>query len=62
MRFMISYEGINKLMQNGTNFNQILNFVYENYNLKVSEYHMYYIDHEGDAITLDSQTDLKIML
>jgi uncharacterized protein YbgA (DUF1722 family) len=54
---MFSYQGINKLMTNGTNFNKILNFVHENYKLKVLEYHMHYIDHEGDAIALDSQTD-----
>jgi len=57
MRFMFSCQGINKLMTNGTKFYQILNFVHEKYKLKVSEYHMHYIDHEGDAIALDSQTD-----
>ena len=58
---MISYKGINKLMLNGTSYDEIVKFVHENFFLKMSKWTMYYIDSDGDAISVDSELDIATM-
>lgn len=62
MKFLFSYKGINKVLNDGINYQDIVRFVHENFFLKLSKWTMYYIDSDGDSISLDNDFDVQAMI
>ena len=49
-------------MLNGNSYTDITKFILENFFLKMSKWTMYYIDSDGDSISLDSEADVQTMI
>ena len=62
MRLLLNYKGINKIMNKVENYDAIVQFVHENFFLKMSKWTLTYIDTDGDSIALDSDLDVQTML
>ena len=58
MRLLLNYKGINKILSKVEKYSDIVQFVNENFFLKMSKWNMYYIDSDGDVISLDSDLDV----
>lgn len=59
---MFNYKGINKVMRDPQNFDEIVKFINENFFLKMSKWNMSYVDADGDSISLDTDLDVQTML
>lgn len=62
MRLLLNYKGINKIMSKVEDYAGIVQFVHENFFLKMSKWTLAYIDSDGDQIALDSDLDVQTML
>ena len=62
MRLLLNYKGINKILPKVENYAGIVQFVHENFFLKMSKWTLSYIDSDGDSISLDSDLDVQTML
>lgn len=62
MRLLLNYKGINKIMPNVENYAGIVQFIHENFFLKMSNWTLSYFDDDGDSISLDSELDLQTMM
>lgn len=62
MRLLLNYKGINKIMPKVEDYAGIVQFVHENFFLRMSKWTLSYIDSDGDAISLDSDLDVQTML
>ena len=62
MRLLLNYKGINKILSKVENYAGIVQFVNENFFLKMSKWTLSYIDSDGDSISLDSDLDVQTML
>lgn len=62
MRLLLNYKGINKILMKFEHYSDIVQFVNESFFLKMSKWHLVYIDSDGDTISLDSDLDVQTML
>jgi hypothetical protein len=59
MRLLITHNGIMKVFPNATQFEELINFIHENFpTLKKKSFTLNYLDADGDLVSLGSQMDL----